>query len=516
LRTILETKFETLLDSFTTQSISESFDSVLGIDIDANACAAARLSLSLLSLVLGGSFPRSLNNVQDDTLARFLGDPSLRESLDVVVTNPPFVNVEDLPADRRQLLLQVLGDAARGKTDLYLGLLKVSLAMLRQEGFGLFVLPKNFLISENAAPIREELLRTATLHCVVDLSGVRVFEQVGAYVVLVIFQKLVQPGLLRPVLVVRCTDLVGLALEDALQDREVRTPAYEAFWSAAPSKGEGPWEFPNPEKAVLQSKLRRLPTLGDIVEIRQGLITGAGDIFVLSPSDIPKGERDIYVPFLSDREIEPDRLPQRPKRFVIYPFHGNDSLDEKILRKEYPETWKYLMSFRDKLSSRRSVKSGESPWWRPNRTRQPRHLLRPKIVTPHLVISPRFAIDEDGRYAVSHTPYLVPHEPASADELKYLLGILNSTPCFWLITQAAHRYSRGYSRLEVATLKRTQVPDPAGIDRNLVREIVRLVNKRLESTRAQTSEVERTLDERVADAYALSSADRRLVGMGVF
>ena len=516
LRTILETKFETLLDSFTTQSITEGFESVIGIDIDANACAAARLSLSLLALVLSGSVPPSLNIIQADTLAKYLEDPSLKGSLDVVVTNPPFVNIEDLPSERRELLLQVLGDDALGKTDLYLGLLKVSLAMLRQDGFGLFVLPKNFLISENAAPIRRELLHSAVLHCVVDLSGVRVFEEVGAYVVLVVFQKVARVGPARPALVVRCSDLVGSALEDALQAREVRTPAYEVFWSSQPSEGEGPWEFPNPERVLLQSKLERLPTLGDIAEIRQGLITGADDIFVVNPSEIPKGEREIYVPFLPDREIEPYKVPQRPKRFVIYPFHGDEPLDERQLRKEYPETWKYLMSFKEKLSSRRSVKAGESPWWRPIRTRQPHHLLRAKIVTPHLVIAPRFAIDESGKYAVSHTPYVVPQEPTSLDELKYLLGVLNSTACFWLITQTAHRYSRGYSRLEVATLKRTPVPDPATMDRTLVREIIRLVSERIESVGPRLLEMERKLDERVADAYGLSVTERRLVGIGVF
>jgi methylase of polypeptide subunit release factors len=65
--------------------------------------------------------PPSLDITQWDSLARFVQDPSLRESLDVVVTNPPFVSVEDLPSSRRNLLLTVLGDAARGKTDLYLG-----------------------------------------------------------------------------------------------------------------------------------------------------------------------------------------------------------------------------------------------------------------------------------------------------------------------------------------------------------------------------------------------------------
>jgi hypothetical protein len=130
LRAMLETKFDTLLDSFTTQSIAAGFDSVSGIDIDPNACAAARLSLSLLSLVLIGKVPDRLDIRQADTLAAVMQDRTLTNSLDVLVTNPPFVSIDELPAERKDTLLRVLGNSARGKTDLYLGLLEAGLRML--------------------------------------------------------------------------------------------------------------------------------------------------------------------------------------------------------------------------------------------------------------------------------------------------------------------------------------------------------------------------------------------------
>lgn len=516
LRTMLETKFDSLFESLTTQSISDGFKLVTGVDVDQNACAATRLSLSLLSLVLAGAVPDHLNIYQADTLKLFKDDASLQNSLDVVVANPPFVNIEDLPAERRDLLLEVLGDAGRGKTDLYLGILSASIDMLKNDGFGLFVLPKNFLISENAAPIREKLLLSSTVHCVVDLSAVRVFEQVGAYVILLIFQKQETPSHKRPVLVAQCSDLVGMALEDALQDREVRTPAYEVYWSKQPRLSDKRWDFAPPELGALQEKFGRLPKLEDIAELRQGLITGADDIFIVAGSEVPKGEKNVYVPFLPDREIEPYHVAQQAKRYVIYPFDGNDALDESSFRIRYPKTWEYLLKHKPKLTARRSVESGKNPWWRPIRPREPRMLLRPKIVTPHLVISPRFALDVEGRFAVSHTPYIVPKAPGSLDELLYLLGVLNSTPCFWVITQNAHNYSRGYSRLEVATLRTTPIPDPSRIEKVLLREIIKLVGMRLEATGASATSLEKSIDDRVADAYELSSTERRLVGLGAY
>jgi type I restriction-modification system DNA methylase subunit len=514
LRTMLETKFQTFLESLTTEAIAQSFSQVFGVDIDPNAVAAARLSLALLSLVSTGSVPDSLEIVTADTLQLFIERPSLANSLDVVVANPPFVNLEDLPADRRELLLATLGDQAKGKTDLYLGLLQISLAMLKQEGFGLFVLPKNFLISDNAAPLRASLSKETTLHCVVDLSEVPVFGDVGSYIILLIFQKDRIPNPNRPVLVVRCNDLIGSALEDALTEKIVRTPAYEVYWSIQPEIEGAPWQFSTPERASLDKKLRTLSKLSEIVTIRQGIITGADDVFVVPASQVPKREKAAYVPFLPDREIQPYKVPSDIKQFVIYPFQGNEPLGATAFKKLYPVTWQYLMANKKKLRSRKSMKADSNSWWKPNRPRKPENLFKPKIVSPHLVISPKFGLDLTGKFAVSHAPFITIKEPGNLEELFFLLGVLNSTPCFWLISQSAHRYSRGYSRLEVATLGQVPVPNPSSTDRGLVAEIIRLVMLRREATGAEAINLEHLLDERVADAYGLTLLERRLVGMG--
>src|SRR5262249_34371050 len=155
---------------------------------------------------------------------------------------------------------------------------------------GLFVLPKNFLLSENAGPIRDLLSKSATILVAVDLSSVEVFEEVGSYIVLLVFQKHSTPLKARPALVVRCNDLIGSALEDALQDREVRSAAYDIFWSKQPEGGRNAWDFVPPERVALDIKLEKLPRLGDFAEIRQGIITGADDVFIFSAAQIPKKE----------------------------------------------------------------------------------------------------------------------------------------------------------------------------------------------------------------------------------
>jgi len=84
-----------------------------------------------------------LEILEGDALGLYRDQSRLKNSLDVVVANPPFVSIDALPEERRQLLLDVLGSSVKGKTDLYLGILQAGVDFLKPDGFGLFVLPKS-------------------------------------------------------------------------------------------------------------------------------------------------------------------------------------------------------------------------------------------------------------------------------------------------------------------------------------------------------------------------------------
>jgi hypothetical protein len=178
-------------------------------------------------------------------------------------------------------------------------------------------------------------------------------------------------------------------------------------------------------------------------------------------------------------------------------------------------TWDYLQARRAKLKDRPAVRNGQVNWWMPERPRDPKHMLRPKITTPHLVLVPRFALDVKGKYAVSHAPFVFPIESgAEEDLLRFFLAVLNSTACFWHITTHSHSYQRGYARLEAATLSQTRVPDPSGVDPSIMRRILRLVDKRLTCTTSEGMQAtERELDDLVADLYGLTVKERRGIGM---
>ena len=161
----MELQNESLLEARTSESIAATFDNVRGIDIDANACHAARLSLSLLSLVLLDDDIRDVN-VHTDNALTFYRDGQGVASEDVIVANPPYVKVEAQSPEIRDAILEILGEASEGRPDLYLAMLKLATDLLKPGGYGLFVLPETFLKSESAGGIRRfRLIVLDSLRC---------------------------------------------------------------------------------------------------------------------------------------------------------------------------------------------------------------------------------------------------------------------------------------------------------------------------------------------------------------
>jgi hypothetical protein len=199
---------------------------------------------------------------------------------------------------------------------------------------------------------------------------------------------------------------------------------------------------------------------------------------------------------------------------VFMPFDTiGERLKEGVLRKEFPETWNYLKKHKDRLAKRTATTGEGRLWWEPHRPRSRAKLLVPKIVTPHLVLLPRFGIDEKGKYAISHSPYIVPKlESGGTSLLKVICAVMNSAIGHWQLASSSHKYSRGYLMLEVKTLRDFHMPDPASLSPTVTRKILRLVDKLIESPEDQKAMME--LDSLVGEAFGLSADQLTVVGVG--
>jgi len=502
LRTFLEQKMEG--HAMSTAGIKQCFKRVLGLDVDENACQASRLSLALLHLMRTDELPtaKSAEIRTAEVIEHFENNPDLEGAFGAVLGNPPFVRWELMTETLRERVRQSLSDVVSGRVDLYLGILRVAMRMVEADGYLAFVLPHSFLVGGAPNAIRNELREEFWIRSIVDLSAIRVFEDFSAYVVLLIAQKKSGFQSAPACRVVLCQDFVGKALQDCLDNKTVRTPYYSVFDVEQEYFGDGPWFLIGPEEARLEQKLKKMCTLDDFLLVREGMVTGDDSHYILGVRDLRGKEKELFAPFLPDRQIERYTVPKKPSEYVYYPYKQKSRIPEEELKKR-TATWTYLEQIREHLRA-----SASRAWPYLVRGREKDNILRPKIIAPHLMLVPRFALDLEGKYVVSRGPFVFPRENNDPAFLKFFAAVLNSSVVHWYLGSHAYRFSEGYVQLDPKYVRAIPVPDPSRLASALRTRIVELVDRRLES---ESLELERELDCLVLEAYGLDSGEKALV-----
>ncbi|HOX06620.1 MAG TPA: N-6 DNA methylase [Planctomycetota bacterium] len=516
LRTLLEMQCDPTQEVAMPEPTERAFANILGIDVDANACQATSLSLSLLYLVLMGKFPTTLNIVNAESLGYLSGHPQLRESMDVVIANPPFVKWENIAPEMQQRVLATMGDCAPAKPDLFMAFVHLGMELLRPGGYLLYVVPHSFLVSDGACRLRARIAREYWIRYLVDLSQIEVFDDTGAYVVLLVLEKKHSAASSEepPAVTVRCNELVGQALQSALEGKPAATDFYDIHEVPQAAFAEPKWEVRSPGQYMLVRKMRSLPQLSTFLTIHEGFITGADAVFVIPRTAVPAGEEALYRPYLRDKDMRPYTVPARTDSVVFYPFLDGARIDETYLKENFPKTWSYLRDHGRELKARKTVAKMRHSvqWWSPAWPRSPQSMLRPKLVSPHLTLMPQFAFDISGKYAVSRSPLMYPKEEGNPDDLlKYFLALLNSTAAYWQIVRQSHTYRGGYTMLEPKTLKTIAVPDPGRVSAARMKLILETVDARLRAKATQADMVE--LNKALCELYSLTKQERLEIGL---
>lgn len=512
LRTAMEQKL--LSSSIPLELVTEpAFDSIFGVDIDQNAVAAARLSLSLLHLAAKQELPENVPIIHADAMEFFAVPSETYDRYDAVMVNPPFVRTELQSSLVREAIKKHADVGVRGKLDTYLAFLAFSIRVLRPGGFGCFVVPQSLLTSDKLKPMRDWILRQAWVHVVADLSAIRVFKA-GVYVALLIVEKKSDANTTVPLVsVLRCQRDVGSALDEFLDGNQVRTSSYAIFRSAQESLVRPTWSVPLPEETDLLEKLDAMPRLNEFAVVRPGVITGADDVFLRDADHVPTGEEDIYANYMPDTMIGRYSLPTETGKRMIYPYIDGISVDSTRMERDFPETWEWLNRSRDKLSRRKSAPNDPDDWWKPARPRVPREMLAPKVLVPKLFLLPRFGIDTSGKWVVSHSPVVLPRfGERDVPQLYLLAALLNSTVAAWFIDLNGRKFGHGYNELGINLLRRFPMPDLGRVKGSVIQKVIESVNLLASSNQDFDHESASALDDLVlSELYQLDVEDIELL-----
>jgi len=500
--------------------IDNKFKQIDAFDINATACKAANLSLALLYLSLTGNLPSFKFNIKEvDNLDWFLLN-NTRSKYNLVISNPPFISYHDLPYEIRSKVKGVLNDTAVGFPDLYFAFIKIAIESLQKDGIGMFVVPHTFMVSKSAGKLRSYLGKNATILAIVDLTGSMPFESADVYPILLIFQKtrLSEKALIQNVSIVKADKNIGEALSKFLKNEEEVSATF-SFYKLGLPLNDSPWYLHTPAHRLLLETLKEHKPLSEYFEVRTGMTAGNKDIFIQNTNAMIEKDKAIWAPFAADKDLKAyDLLSARQaKQFFFYPYKDDTLLTEDELKEDYPTTYKFLLKQKEELQARAEFVKQNKTWFSPNRPRKPSFMMVPKLLTPHLCITPKFAYDFGGKFAIARSPFICLKQEVNDTELSdhdlfyYLLGILHSRLAFWYMSQHSSSYSQGYLMLEKASLENLPIPAPNQIlNENLIR-FIELVKMRVAVTHFDFhSKMDESINEEVFKFYGLTTKEKEI------
>ena len=104
----------------------------------------------------------------------------ITQGFDVVIGNPPYINIENLPIETKDYLFNNYR-ACQGRTDIYIAFLEKSIAILSASGIMGFILPYAFAMQKYGEKMRQILIENHTIREIVDASSYRIFENATVY-----------------------------------------------------------------------------------------------------------------------------------------------------------------------------------------------------------------------------------------------------------------------------------------------------------------------------------------------
>lgn len=241
------------------------------------------------------------------------------------------------------------------------------------------------------------------------------------------------------------------------------------------------------------------PRLDENFSVFQGIVTGNNPAFIFdSESDaLSNGiDKELLHPLCHGRDIERYAVRSRERR-ILY-------VDSSINLSTYPNTEKWLLTFKEELDKRNQGKSDIIAWNSLHRPRVKSELdLKEKILvqnTRNEALKTRICavLDDKSVYGSQGVNFIIPNDVHAS--LRYLLGILDSTLINYLF---ATRFLNLAIKAEY--LKQLRIPIPSAV---ILKQLESLVSKVLElkkvNIEADTTSLEYQIDFLVYHLYGLT------------
>lgn len=403
---------------------------LIGYDLDELAVSIAR------DRAEAAGIPVRIEQADFLTASRELA----KGSIDVVITNPPYVRTQQLGQEFARRLSAEYG--LQGRVDLTHPFVTLMPKLLRPDGILGLLCSNRFMTTKAGVNVRRVLQTELTPLEVFDLGDTKLFDAAVLPAIVVASNRRVSGEPDCPFVSAyeesesEAED--GLSLFDALvadSDSTVsqggRAIKVKVGRLAHASTPADPWRLAHAkgEDWLRSIESATWKTFGDIAKIRVGIKTTADAVFIGSDWEArsPQPEQDLLLPLITHDGVAAWRVDAMKSTKVLYPYDLSKSKRTLVDMCAYPRSMEYLETHGERLRGRKYVVEGGRQWyeiWVPQR---PADWAAPKIVFPDISVMPQFALDESGAVVNGDCYWISVADIGSEDLALLMVAVANSS-----------------------------------------------------------------------------------------
>lgn len=455
-----------------------------------------------------------------------LDDDGNFKGFDLIIGNPPYIRQEELKELKPHLAKNY--KVYKGTSDIYTYFYELGFNVLKENGILSFITSNKYTRAGYGGALREFLLKNVKFLEYTDLNGIKVFDSATVDTSILCFEKSKSKD----------NKFKYLALSnEILKTCAYNIGLYKDFAEFSQnSLSKESFTFSDENTSALKAKIERIGTPlkeWQGLNIYRGILTGYNEAFIITTEkrneilanckDEAEKERTAKLirKMLRGRDIKRYSYEWAGLWVIFIPWHFPNVEkpktmleNEQDLKEQYLSLYKHLLSHKERLSKRNKEETGiRYEWyclqrWGANYYQE---FEREKIGWQRITQEPSFILEKE-YILLDSMAFMVAN---SKNELKYLLGFLNSNLIFYYFKNIGHLYSDKGFLLSNQYVEKFPIPKINSKNQKLADELINLADDILKAKEqdknANTQELENKINSLVYKLYNLNEEEIKII-----
>ena len=431
---------------------------------------------------------------------------------DTIIGNPPYIQLQKM--GENGIALQKMEFETYTKMgDIYSLFYELGFKILKNNGMLTYITSNKWMRAGYGESLRKYFVEKTNPEILIDFGGVQVFDTATVDTNILISRKSNYEGQTNACILEKDFSINNMS-------------DYFSQKSSLMSFKSDSWVVLNGIEQQIKNKIEKIGvSLKEWdINIYRGILTGYNEAFIIDEKTknelVEKsGSTDlseIIRPILRGRDIQKYKVNWANLWLIYIPWHfplQNDSSiigasleAEREFEKQYPTIYYYLLNHKENLSARNKSETGiRYEWYAMQRwgANYWQDFDKPKIIWKRIGSVIKFSYDESKTICLDSTCF------ASGNDLKFLLGFLNSTISKRELLNNAPKTGTGDVITSVQALEPLLIPN---VDEYVKNKIISLVDKCLDALMLNKnndlSEYEKEIDNMFFESFGFNTKEK--------